>query len=221
MIAIIISTAMISAVSTLCASFMELMRNTAIAELGNWHFMITDVPAQDVAALEHSGFDGQIALCRQAKFAQLERVANYNKPYLFILELGPGAELNFPVELTEGRLPYNENEIALPEHLETHGGLRYRIGDTITLETGKRICPKGLCLNYRQLPPCILPIRRRDLYPRNAPDLHSNRDFQKAYLRTFLVGKLHCDYVPGHPGAGAKGHGIGTVPRPQGKPGVV
>jgi putative ABC transport system permease protein len=148
LIAIIISTAMISAVSTLCASFMELMRNTAIAELGNWHFMITDVPAQDVAALEHSGFDGQIALCRQAKFAQLERVANYNKPYLFILELGPGAELNFPVELTEGRLPENENEIALPEHLETHGGLRYRIGDTITLETGKRICPQGFVLEF-------------------------------------------------------------------------
>jgi putative ABC transport system permease protein len=148
LIAIIISTAMISAVSTLCASFMELMRNTAIAELGNWHFMITDVPAQDVAVLEHSGFDGQIALCRQAKFAQLERVANYNKPYLFILELGPGAELNFPVELTEGRLPENENEIALPEHLETHGGLRYRIGDTITLETGKRICPQGFVLEF-------------------------------------------------------------------------
>lgn len=148
LIAIIISTAMISAVSTLCASFMELMRNTAIAELGNWHFMITDVPAKDVAALEHSGFDGQIALCRQEKFALLERVANYNKPYLFILELGPGAEQNFPVELIEGRLPENENEIALPEHLETHGGLKYRIGDTITLETGKRICPQGFVLEF-------------------------------------------------------------------------
>lgn len=41
--------------------------------------------------------------------------------------------------LTEGRLPENENEILIPEHLKTNGHVDYNIGDKITFNVGNRM----------------------------------------------------------------------------------
>lgn len=47
------------------------------------------------------------------------------------------------VHLVEGRLPQNENELVLPEHLRTNGGVTYAVGDTLTLEIGDRLDEEG------------------------------------------------------------------------------
>jgi len=141
LIGIIISTALLSAVSTFCVSFTELMRNEAIAENGNWHAMVSDVRAEDVSVFEATDFVDEISLSRNVGYALLRGSKNANKPYLFIRQYDNDSVKNFPVELMAGRMPQTDSELAVPEHLETNGGIKYQIGDTVTLDTGKRINP--------------------------------------------------------------------------------
>jgi ABC-type transport system, involved in lipoprotein release, permease component len=143
LIGIIISTAMLSAVSTFCTSFIELMRNEAIAANGNWHAMVSDVRMRDVAVFEDAGFAGGISLSRNVGYARLEHSKNKNKPYLFIRQFDESSAQSFPVELIEGRMPQNNGELVLSQHLETNGGVKYKVGDTLTLEIGKRLSPDG------------------------------------------------------------------------------
>ncbi|MEA4925346.1 MAG: FtsX-like permease family protein [Syntrophomonadaceae bacterium] len=141
LIGIIISTAMLSAVSTFCASFTELLRNEAIADNGNWHAMIPDVHMRDVSVFEDAGFSPEVTLSRDLGYALLANSKNKNKPYLFIRQFDENSYQNFPVELIEGRMPQNDGEIVLSQHLEANGGIKYQVGDTLTLDIGKRTYP--------------------------------------------------------------------------------
>ena len=141
LIGIILSTAMLAAVSTFCASFMELMLNEAITENGNWHAMVPDVRMEEVPVIENAGFVSEVTFSRDVGYARLEGSKNENKPYLFLRQFNEDSYKNFPVELIAGRLPQNDGEIVLPQHLETNGGVKYEIGDTITLNIGKRTYP--------------------------------------------------------------------------------
>lgn len=141
LVGIIISTAMLAAVSTFCASFTELMRNEAIAENGNWHAMIEDVRMENVSVFADEAFVDEITLSRDVGYAPLEGSKNKDKPYLFIQQFDTGSYETFPVELVEGRMPQNDGEIVLSEHLETNGGVKYEVGDMLTLEIGNRTSP--------------------------------------------------------------------------------
>lgn len=144
LIGIIISTAMLSAVSTFCASFMELMRNEVIAEKGNWHAAVREVKMADVPLFEDADYVNKISLSREVGYARLPGSKNENKPYLFIRQVDKNSSQSFPTKLIEGRMPQNDREIVLPQHLETNGGVKYKVGDTITLHIGKRLGPDGL-----------------------------------------------------------------------------
>lgn len=146
LIGIILSTAMLSAVSTFCASFMELLRNEAIAENGNWHAMVSDVKIRDVPVFEEVEWMDKIALIRDVGYAPLENSKNKNKPYLFIRQFSEDACQNFPFTLIEGRMPQKEDELLLSQHLQTNGGITYQVGDQITVKIGKRISLLGRSL---------------------------------------------------------------------------
>lgn len=143
LIGIIISTAMLSAVSTFCASFTELMRNEAIADHGNWHAMVSDVRTRDMSVFEDAGFVDEISLSRDVGYARLETSKNEDKPYLFIRQFDESSYQSFPIQLIEGRMPQNDGELVLSEHLETNGGVKYEVGDTLTLDIGERMSPDG------------------------------------------------------------------------------
>lgn len=143
LIGIIISTAMLSAVSTFCASFTELMRNEAIADNGNWHAMVSDVRMRDVPVFEDAGSVDKISLSRDMGYARLENSKNENKPYLFIRQFDASSGQSYPTELIEGRMPQNDGELVLSQHLKTNSGVKYEVGDTVTLEIGERMSPDG------------------------------------------------------------------------------
>lgn len=143
LIGIILSTAMLSAVSTFCASFSELMRSEAIADNGNWHAMVQDVPMRDVSVFEDAGFVPEVTLHRDGGYALLADSKNKNKPYLAVRQFDENSGKNFPVELIEGRLPQNDGELVLSQHLEANGGIKYEVGDMLTLDIGKRTYPEA------------------------------------------------------------------------------
>ena len=44
----------------------------------------------------------------------------------------------FPIEVIEGRLPHNENEIAISEEIRSNAKVDYKIGDQLTFDIGDR-----------------------------------------------------------------------------------
>jgi putative ABC transport system permease protein len=146
LIGIIISTAMIAAVSTFCASLIELMRNEVIAKDGNWHAMVSGVRMRDVPVFTDAGFVAEITVSRDVGYARLEGSKNEGKPYLFIRQFDENSSQGFSTEFIQGRMPQNDGELVLSQHLETNGGVKYHIGDTLTLDVGRRIDPGGTSL---------------------------------------------------------------------------
>ena len=55
------------------------------------------------------------------------------------LWLGQKALEMLPVNLLSGRLPENSSEVVVPAHLAANGGVKFSIGETITLFVGNRI----------------------------------------------------------------------------------
>lgn len=142
-IGLIISTAMLTAVSTFTVSIMSLLKEETIDDTGNWHASITGVSLQQAESVEKSNLVDEVTLRRDVGYAVLQNSKNSGKPYLFIRQLNQTGMKNFRLVLTSGRLPENENELVLPEHLEANGGISYAVGDTLTLAVGNRFSPDG------------------------------------------------------------------------------
>ncbi|MDI6618617.1 MAG: FtsX-like permease family protein [Clostridiales bacterium] len=142
-IGIIISTSMITAVSTFCSSFITLMRNRAIVSDGNWHATITNVKVSDIKTIENAKFIKQVMLSRNIGYARLNGSKNDQKPYLFIEQYDMKNNIKFPTTLVAGRMPQNDGELVLSQHIQTNGGVTYHIGDKLKLNIGKRIGSDG------------------------------------------------------------------------------
>lgn len=137
-IGVMLSAAMICAVTTFVSSIRNFALQYAIYTDGNWHGAVQDATFDDLQAIESSGKTTDRAYCRVYGYATVDSI-NQFKPYLYVLG---GDRENFfdtvPIHLTEGRLPANDQEIILPEHLSENGGIAWKVGDTLTLEIGNR-----------------------------------------------------------------------------------
>ncbi|WP_137743733.1 ABC transporter permease [Robertmurraya siralis] len=138
-IGVIISVAMIMAVSTLAVSFLDLMKRQSIASNGEWHVQYSDVTKEQLETIAKEESTSKLVVSRDRGYAKLANSQNKNKPYLFVKELSePGFE-QFPIELSEGRLPQAANEIVISEEIKNDAGVNYRIGQKVTLDFGKRV----------------------------------------------------------------------------------
>ena len=70
-------------------------------------------------------------------YSLYDGITNEYKPYINILTASK--EYLEDLKLIEGRLPNNENEIIISEHLETNGEVKLNVGDKIKLNIGKRV----------------------------------------------------------------------------------
>ncbi|MDR3644491.1 MAG: FtsX-like permease family protein [Clostridia bacterium] len=137
-IGVVISTAMITAVSSFASSFFDLLSREAIADNGNWHAIISSVKMSEVPTLEKASFVGSVSLSRDLGYALLTGSQNKNKPYLFIKQYDQQSTKSYPVKLVEGRMPKNAHEIVLSQHIQTNGGVKIHVGETLTLQMGRR-----------------------------------------------------------------------------------
>jgi putative ABC transport system permease protein len=141
-IGVIISVAMVTAVSTLFVSFLGMMKQEAIQSQGNWHVIYQDVSeSRQMEAIRKDEQTEKLFITNDRGYAPLENSSNKNKPYLFIKEFDIQAFRYYPVELKEGRLPKKENEVLFPEEILEKQN--YSIGDEITLAIGERNIPNG------------------------------------------------------------------------------
>ena len=138
-IGIILSAAMICAVTTFASSFMNYAKETSIYTDGNWHGYERDTDFQTYKDVWNTGKVEEAVYLQQLGYAYAEGCENEFKPYIYVLGAGEGVEEVFPIHITAGKYPASSTEIMLPEHLYTNGGVKYDLGDTITLELGQRM----------------------------------------------------------------------------------
>ncbi len=138
-IGVIISVAMLTAVSTLAVSFMSLLQKQEIADSGEWHVLYKDVNEEQLGSIQSDKNTRSVVLSRDVGYSNLEGSENDHKPYLFLKEYNEAGFEQFPIELIEGKMPTNENELLISEHILTNGKVEYEIGDQISFAVGERI----------------------------------------------------------------------------------
>lgn len=136
-IGIVLSTALICAVSTSVSSFLDYMKRSIIYENGNWQGSVTDADYDSYSLIKDSDEVSEMVYAQQVGYAEIDS-DNREKPFLYIL----GADKKFAdtmsVHIKSGRFPENENEIMLPDHLANNAGLSWSVGDTVELDIGQR-----------------------------------------------------------------------------------
>ncbi|MFX3631281.1 MAG: FtsX-like permease family protein [Candidatus Pristimantibacillus sp.] len=137
-IGVIISVAMVTAVATLGTSFLDLMKKQTIASGGEWHVLYKGVNKEQLEAVKADEATKALIISRNVGYSMLEGSQNDSKPYLFIQDYNQQGFQQFPLELTEGRLPQAANEIIIPEHIAANAKVDYGIGDTLKLDVGTR-----------------------------------------------------------------------------------
>lgn len=141
-IGIVLSTALIVAVSSMYYSGINSLINYEIYEQGNFHVVYYDVPKESINDFENNQAIKNIYLTEALGYAKIDSKNEY-KPYAFVKAFTKDSLENLSVKLIDGRFPLNDSEILIPTHLKTNGRLFYNIGDEITLKVGKRIDDLG------------------------------------------------------------------------------
>ena len=137
-IGIILSTAMICAVTTFAASLRDTMLRSAEYDSGRWFGMAYNVSFEEyqhVSALEGYSEKGSL---QTFGYAKLEGIKNDYKPYVKLVGVDQGFFNLAPVHLISGRLPESPDEVLVCEHLRLNGGVALKEGDTLTLSVGDR-----------------------------------------------------------------------------------
>lgn len=136
-IGIILSTALIVAVSSLVVSARVSLIEYEKKEKGDYHYILYDVPKEDLKYFNNNREIEKTYLTSSIGYAKVDS-QNENKPYLFVKGYSNEALQSKENNLIEGRLPKNANEVVISSHIKNNGGLYYKVGDTIDLEIGNR-----------------------------------------------------------------------------------
>lgn len=146
-IGIMLSTALICAVSGLVTSTQKTMVNTVIENYGNYHVTFENVPKQQLKYIENNIKIESFFRSNTLGYAKLEGSKNDNKPYVYVMAFDEIALKNNGLELVSGRMPQNSDEIVISNHITTNGRVNLKVGDEITLDIGTRQTLDGYELN--------------------------------------------------------------------------
>lgn len=142
-IGIALSAAMFTAVTSSVVSFQNYLIRVEIAVDGAWEGRLEGCSASSAEIIKKDEEIKSYTQVANFGYAVADGCKNENKPYLFIAGIGKDFTDFTPVSLIEGRLPENNEEIVLPNHLKLNGGVDFAVGDTYTLQVGKRVYADG------------------------------------------------------------------------------
>ncbi len=138
-VGVVLSAVMITAVATFAVSLQNYMLSGAVAKYGNWHIEIPDTNSSFILKQEEDKRVENAITLQNIGYATLEGGKNPAKPYLFISGWSKQALDTLPIKLLSGRLPENSNEVVIPAHIASNGGVKISLGDTLTLPVGSRM----------------------------------------------------------------------------------
>lgn len=138
-IGIILSTALITGVATLVSSFRSTIIEYEKQDSGDYHYVFYNVPADDLKYIKNNRNVENVYLNEDLGYSLLDGSKNEDKPYLYLKAYSKGSIEKLGIELKEGRLPENDNEVVISSHIKSNGGVEYKIGDELDLKLGERI----------------------------------------------------------------------------------
>lgn len=145
-IGIILSVALICALTSLYVSAVSSFAKYETDIRGDFHYAFFDVDVKDLDLFDDNIKINSYYVMQNIGYTTLE-TSNEYKPYALIKALSDEALASSSIHLLEGRFPKNANEIVIPSHLKTNGHVDYQVGDEITLKVGERVNLDGTILN--------------------------------------------------------------------------
>lgn len=142
-IGIILSTALICGVAGLVTSTQaSIIRQVKLAE-GDYHTVFYNVPKEEIVNIKDDDNISKCYLAEEIGYSYLEDSKNEYKPYLALVAANKEYMNNMGIQLKEGRLPENDKEIVISEHINKNGKVSYSIGEKISLNICDRLDKKG------------------------------------------------------------------------------
>lgn len=138
-VGIILSVSMVTAVTTIVTSLQNYLYETAVYENGSWHGMFQNISYEKGEEIAQDDDVADTVYTQYIGYAKMEASKNDFKPYLYVIGGNDETFDTLPIHLTEGRLPQNDAEIILPNHLENNGGVSYKLNDVLLLPLGDRM----------------------------------------------------------------------------------
>ncbi len=140
-IGVILSTAMITAVTTFGQSVLNFLRDYSMTRDGNWYGAAEYVSDEQ---LEEIRSDSQVEMAAASDilgYAEYENLTSEEIPYLYVQSFSEELFDVFPIQLLEGRLPENEHEVIISPYIQANEkeGQITQVGDVLELEVGDRI----------------------------------------------------------------------------------
>lgn len=194
-IGIILSAAMICAVTSLIVSVRRYMEEVTVYQNGSWHGSAEGVDWKTYERIQQSDSIKKAAYGQQLGYAELENCTNPQKPYLYLLGAGEGFDELLPLHAVEGRIPQTDSEIMLPQHLTENGGIEYKLGDTLTLALGNRM-QDGFVMN--QWNPCFYSDEEGEHRFDETIEVRETRTFTVVGIYERLPYKIEDTLSPGY-----------------------
>ncbi len=138
-IGIMLSVALLTAVSTMAISLHSSLVNYTKDSGGDYHYAYMNVPKEDLTNFEYNRNIESMCYTSNIGHFVLEGSKNARKPYGCVLGLSETGFTQLHIKLLEGRFPENTSEVVVSNHVKTNGRVTYQVGDTITVSTGQRV----------------------------------------------------------------------------------
>ena len=135
-IGILLSTALMVGIGTIASTFIGYMIENTKSNEGSHHVILEDIPSDKIKYIKNNSDIEEYSISYEIGYAILEDGINNYKPYLYIV----GADKTYleNSKLSKGRIPADDSEIIISSHISSNGGVKYHIGDKITLQIGTR-----------------------------------------------------------------------------------
>lgn len=146
-IGIMLSVALICAITTFVSSFQNSLINMTKITNGNYSINIGNLNKEESKYILNNTEIDYKYIYKDIGYSKLKNPKNEYKTYLFLSAFDKSGMDNMGLNLISGRFPENSNEVIVSEHINKIGGMDYKIGDVIELDIGKRKLFTGEELN--------------------------------------------------------------------------
>lgn len=178
---VIVSVAMICAITTLIASLNNYTRQETMSSKGNWHINIENLTYSEVLEYKNNEDLYNVNTNQIQGFAKFDKPGEINMPYLYLLGTNKSFLDNIGLKVVKGRLPEKENEILLPRGLMTYVGKEiYKLDDRIKLTLGDRISLEDFTHNDTV-------YKRGDAIPQGVRYKQDTEQFEETQMKEYIV----------------------------------
>lgn len=138
-IGVALSAALFTTVATFGTSLIQYLINGSISRNGGWHIDFVDVDSDFTKERVRDDYVTDAAVFENIGYALLDGAKSAGKPYLFLAGFTDETFERLPVYLISGRLPQNDREIIIPNHISIKAGVRIPSGGNLSLSVGRRV----------------------------------------------------------------------------------